>query len=119
MPERQRTDESNEEYNGRGPVFGNIPMYSRRNWRKPWKRAKQPLAKLWFKAENFYIHVGTLVRNASLKMELSEDPLAHGKSIITRDSAYQVRRIEVCHRALWILQYVHRTKYRKLRFKKL
>jgi hypothetical protein len=65
------------------------------------------------------------VRNAGLKRELREDSLAHGNSIITRDSAYQVRRIEACHRAMWVLQYVqrtevlHRTKYGQLRFKKL
>jgi len=85
MPEWQRTDGSNEEYTGRGPVSGNIPIYSRWNWGKPRKHAKQPLAKLWFKAENFCIQVGTSVRNAGLKRELSEDSLAHGKSIITRD----------------------------------
>jgi len=106
MPELQRTDGSDEEYNGRGPVSGNIPIYSRRNWRKPRKRAKQPLAKLWFKAENFCIHVRISVRNVGLKMELSEDSLTHGYSIITRDSAYQDRRIEACHRTMWVLHYV-------------
>jgi hypothetical protein len=103
MPERYRTDGSNKEYNDRGPVSGNITIYSRRNWRKPRKRAEEPLAKLWFKAENFCIHVGISVRNAGLKMDLSEDSLAHGNSIITRDSAYQVRRIEACHREIWVL----------------
>jgi hypothetical protein len=77
MPELQQTDGSNEEYNGRGPVSGNILIYSRRNWQKPRKRAKQPLAKLWFKAENFCIHVGISVRIADLKRELSEDSLSH------------------------------------------
>ena len=42
----------------------------------------------------------------AFKRELREDSLAHGNCVITRDSAYQVRRIEACHRATWVLQYV-------------